>query len=301
MESSQEGIRLAVRRWEPANANEIKSVLVVHHGGCGWHSRYFDVLGKGLSSQGIAVVAYDQVGSGYSDSINGYRQYFDSMDTLDADLTKMVNDAKRKYNDKPVFCLGESFGGMVLLHHILREPNTNGYILSGPVVHIRKEMLPPQFVQKIVIFLSRHFPHLKMPGTDFMSTFDEAFGDSRWADAGRVDPFIFEAASTPLRLSMGASAISTSDKIWNNKQDIGVPFAIFMGEKDTRVCIPDSEALYREAKSQDKTLTIVPGGHHQLYQDTPQVTQSVIKRRCRVDISKIIGEHCGEDSLYIHC
>lgn len=208
-ESSQPGIRLAVRRWEPTDGN-IKSVLVVHHGGCGWHSGYFDVLGKRLASNGIAVVAYDHVGAGYSDSMDGYRQYFDSMDTLHNDLSKMVEDAREKYKGKRVFCLGESFGGMVLLHHMLQDPNADGYILSGPLIRIREEMLPPKFVQSIVQFLSSYFPHFKMPGTDFMSSFDEAFGDSRWADAGRADPLIQEAASTPPRLGMIASAVNTS-------------------------------------------------------------------------------------------
>lgn len=275
MESSQAGIRLAVRRWEPMNADAIKSVLVVHHGGVGWHSGFFDVLGKALVEKGIATIAYDQVGSGYSDSMNGFRQYFDSMDTLDADLSKVVAATKTKYN-KPVFCLGESFGGMVLLYHMLREPNASGYILTGPVIRIRKEMLPPKIVQRIIKFLAMFFPHLKMPGTDFMTTFDEAFGDPRWAAAGRADPFIQEAASTPPRLGMAASVISASDTIWENKQEVHVPFAIFMGEKDVRVYIPDSEALYEEAKSTDKTLKIVEGGHHQLFQDAPQVTQSVV-------------------------
>lgn len=275
VESSQPGIRLAVRRWEPSSGEDIKSVLIALHGGVGWHSGYFDILGKALASNNIAVVAYDQVGSGYSDSMNGYRQYFDSMDTLHSDLSKMVEDAKKRYN-KPVFCLGESFGGMVLLYHMLQKPNADGYVLSGPVIHIRKEMLPPKFVQEIVKFLGKFFPHLKMPGTDFKSTFDEAFGDPKWAAAGRADPFIQEAASTPPRLAMVASAISASDTIWDNKHQITSPFIIFMGQEDVRVYIPDSEELYSQAKSTDKTLVIVPGGRHQLYQDQPNVTQYVV-------------------------
>lgn len=85
------------------------------------HSGMFKELGNDLMEHGIGVIAYDQVGSGYSDSIEGRRQYFDSVDRLSDDLTKFVKDTREKFPGKPVFVLGESFGGMVAFHSILRE------------------------------------------------------------------------------------------------------------------------------------------------------------------------------------
>jgi hypothetical protein len=37
----------------------------------------FEGFGNSLMEHGIGVIAYDQVGSGYSDSIGGRRQYFE--------------------------------------------------------------------------------------------------------------------------------------------------------------------------------------------------------------------------------
>lgn len=45
---------------------------------------------------GMGVIAYDQVGSCYSDGIEGRRQYFDSIDKLSDDLMTFVNGTRGK-------------------------------------------------------------------------------------------------------------------------------------------------------------------------------------------------------------
>ena len=120
--SSRPDIRLAVRRWIP---KEIQSLPIVHHGGCGQHSGWYAQLGKRLVGDGIGVIAYDMVGSCFSDDIEGRRQYFDSIDTLSDDLMKFVKDTREEFPGKRVFVLGESFGGMIAFHNILREQKDN--------------------------------------------------------------------------------------------------------------------------------------------------------------------------------
>ena len=283
------GMRLAVRRWTPPNDDPIKSSLIVQHGGAGWHSGYFDGLGQALSAQGIAVIAYDQMGSGYSDSFKeGLRYYFDSMDTVANDLEKIVIRVKNDYPGKKVFVLGESLGGLQVLYHILRdssqENTTNrfladGYILSAPVINIKKGILPPKPIVRFMQWLGRFFPMAKMPvAPGFGPDFDSAFGDPRWARAGRMDPLVQEAANTPPRLGMLRSMFLAISKVSDNLDQVAVPFHILIGSKETRVDVSDSERLYEVAHSKDKAFTRVEGGHHQLYQDMPQVTQFVIDK-----------------------
>lgn len=270
---SSKGIRLAVRRWLPDDT--VKSVVVVQHGGAGWHSGYFDVLGQDLKAHGIAVIAYDQVGCGYSDSMEPSRFYFDSMETINDDLKKVIHEA-RKYGTK-VFVLGESFGGMMVLHHILRGATADGYVLCGPVVRIADGILPPYPVQVILKFLSRYFPLLKLPVVDVSSSFDEAFGDKRWAAAGKADPIVQESLSTSPRLGMLGAVIGTQDEIGSSAEQVNVPFVIYLGEKDVRINVPAVHKLYEKATSKDKTLHIVEGGYHQLFQDRPEVTAKVVQ------------------------
>jgi alpha-beta hydrolase superfamily lysophospholipase len=142
--NSSVGVKLAVRRWIP---HDVKSVVVFVHGGAGFHSGYADIMGQSLKGAGIAVIAYDSVGSGYSDGMNGgLRNYVDSMDTLANDFTKVLKGVRAEYPSCKVFALGESFGCMVLLAQILKEQKNagqengpslaDGYVLTGPVVKV---------------------------------------------------------------------------------------------------------------------------------------------------------------------
>ena len=142
-ESSQ-GLKLAVRRWKPTQS--VKAVVLFQHGGAGFHSAYSDVMGKSLSKAGIAVVAYDQAGSGYSE---GPRNYFESIDAVCDDFTKVLQQVKREYPGKKVFAMGESFGGFVILSQSLIEQKkkesgtlADGYILTGPVIKLLRKCIP---------------------------------------------------------------------------------------------------------------------------------------------------------------
>ena len=264
-----------MRRWIPASTttnDSIKSLVIFHHGGAGFHSGYCDTLGTFLKDHGVAMIAYDQVGSGYSDRIDDVPAYFDSMDTLIGDIGKVTMDVRSEYPDAKIFAMGESFGCMCLLYQVLMEQKkkrgqhddgatlADGYILTGPLVKVLPEMLPPRFIIIILKFLSRYFPMLATPGTDIFSTFDEAFGDPRWAAAGRSDPFVIEANDHPPKLGMVTSVLSSMEYVNDHLEDVDLPFKIFMGEKEMRVDVDAVKRLAKVAKSKDKDIEIVKGG-----------------------------------------
>lgn len=137
------------------------------------------------------------------------------------------------------------------------------------------EMLPPNFVIKILSFVARFFPMAKMPGTDVFSTFDLAFGDKGWAKAGRGDPFVQEAAGNPPRLGMAVSILKSMDDMFSRLSEVQVPLKIFTGENEQRVDTDAIRHFFKAASSKDKTLEIVDGAYHQLFQDLPEVTEKV--------------------------
>ncbi|CAJ1406426.1 unnamed protein product, partial [Effrenium voratum] len=188
---SARNFKVALRRWAPQAAP--KAAVIILHGGVGWHSGYFDVFGKALQAAGYAAVAYDQVGCGYSEGVPGY---VDSYEEVVGDLQMRLEEEQKRYKC-PVFVYGESAGGLLALRHGvgraaagLPPGPAEGYLLSGPLVKIKQEMIPPPCVVGIVKILSRFFPRLPLPGIDVVSTFDAAFGDKRWAAAGKADPVV---------------------------------------------------------------------------------------------------------------
>lgn len=117
-----------------------------------------------------------------------------------------------------------------------------------------------------------------MPGTDFFSTFDLAFGDKGWAQTGRNDLIIQEAATIAPKLGMITSVLKNMNAMYDSLEEVNVPFKIFMGENEGRVDVDAVKQLARVAKSTDKEIEIVEGGYHQLFQDVPVVTQKVCQR-----------------------
>jgi hypothetical protein len=56
----------------------------------------------------------------------------------------------------------------------------DGVIISGGLLKVGAQFLPPFPVVKVLVWLAQYYPKIVMPGTDFESTFDDAFGDKDW-------------------------------------------------------------------------------------------------------------------------
>ena len=105
-----------------------------------------------------------------------------------------------------------------------------------------------------------------MPATNFFSTFDDAFGDPAWAQTGRHDPIIQEAAGIAPRLGMISAVLKHMTANFERLEEINVPFMMYVGEKEIRVDVNAVKAFEKRASSSDKGIEVVPGARHQLFQ-----------------------------------
>lgn len=115
-----------------------------------------------------------------------------------------------------------------------------------------------------------------MPAVDIHSTFDEAFGEPRWANAARADPFVQESFVSPALLDMALSAVTTSERNKKSMNQVEVPLLFLVGADDVRIKIPESKMFIELAKSNDKRLKLVENGRH-LFQDKREITKEAIK------------------------
>ncbi|CAK9019259.1 Monoglyceride lipase (MGL) (Monoacylglycerol lipase) (MAGL) [Durusdinium trenchii] len=279
-ESSRQS-KLAIRRWEPPQVP--KAVVLIVHGGAGWHSGYFDILGQALRAAGYAAVAYDQVGSGYSEGDPGYVERYSFV--VD-DLQKRAEEEQKRYPKCQVFALGESAGALLCLRHGLGRADAGlppepvaGYLLCGPVVRVKKEMIPPPCVVGIFKLLSNWIPRMPLPGVDVISTFDAAFGEPQWAAAGKADPIVRRVLDAKIHVRTGAETLGAVDFVNDaTKQKLfTAPFACLVGEKESRVDVGAIFEFYLQAGSKDKYLKVIPNGCHQLFQDKADVTQQAVR------------------------
>jgi alpha-beta hydrolase superfamily lysophospholipase len=131
---TRDGLRLPLRHW---HADNEKAVIVALHG-MSDYSNAFDMPGTWWASQGITTYAYDQRGFGQAPSPGLWA----GGDALRQDLSDFVDLVRKNHPDVPVYALGESMGGAVVLSSLASNdpPRVDGAILVAPAVWARQDM-----------------------------------------------------------------------------------------------------------------------------------------------------------------
>jgi alpha-beta hydrolase superfamily lysophospholipase len=127
--------RLPLRAWLPP-ADPQAVVIAVH--GFNDYSNAFDGPGKFLAGLGIAVYAYDQRGFGAAPD----HGFWAGEATMSDDLIEAIRLIGARYPGRPLYLLGESMGGAVVMVTMARPdaPKVAGVILSAPAVWDRESM-----------------------------------------------------------------------------------------------------------------------------------------------------------------
>ena len=146
---ARDGAKLPLRRWE-AQGDAPRAVIVALHG-MSDYSNAFDMPGKVWAKLGITTLAYDQRGFGRSDNPGIWA----GADIMRTDLADAVAAARSRYPGVPVFALGESMGGAVVLTAQASEhpPGADGIILVAPAVWSRADM---PLTYRAALFLAAH-------------------------------------------------------------------------------------------------------------------------------------------------
>ena len=131
-----DGARLPLRVWRPegAFAAAPRFVLLAIHGLADHGGNMLLEGGPLLTAGGAVVYAYDQRGFGW----NVARGYWAGAETMVADARAVLALVRARHPGLPVFLLGESMGGAVVL--AMRETGVAGIILSSPALWGRAYM-----------------------------------------------------------------------------------------------------------------------------------------------------------------
>jgi len=131
---TRDGLRLPLRRWD---ADHPKAIIVALHG-MSDYSRSFDLPGSWWAEHGITTLAYDQRGFGAAPDPGVWA----GADAMRQDLADFADAARAKYPGLPVYALGESMGGAVVLSALAGSYplHISGVILVAPAVWSRDDM-----------------------------------------------------------------------------------------------------------------------------------------------------------------
>ncbi|MEN8178027.1 MAG: lysophospholipase [Pseudomonadota bacterium] len=152
----EDGYRLPLTVWQ-ANG-ESRAILLGLHGLNDYHNG-FASTGETLARRGITVIAYDQRGFGNSEA----RGLWHGSERLTDDLREMIALLRSRYPDQPLYLIGESMGGAVVLAAMQDTPlATDGIILIAPAIWSRDSM--PVYQRFALWLAARTMPALELTG-----------------------------------------------------------------------------------------------------------------------------------------
>jgi len=155
-----DGAQLPLRIWPPENITAKPRAVIIAVHGFNDYSNAFYLPAPFWAKQGIITYAYDQRGFGGAPN----RGFWPGTKTLTADLRAAVTAIRQRHAGTPIYVLGVSMGGAVVMAALADGPieGIDGAILAAPAVWGRTHM---NIFQLAALWLAYHtMPGLKLSG-----------------------------------------------------------------------------------------------------------------------------------------
>ena len=249
-----DGARLPLRAWLPAGAPRA-AILAVH--GLNDYSAGFERTGTYLAARGFAVYAIDQRGFGRTPQ----RGIWPGGDRLADDAYEVGRLLRQRHPGLPLYALGESMGGAVLLHALRRHPQRvfAAVALTAPAVWSRKEMRA--FQRLPLRLLSHSWRSLKLSAR---MTNRRPSDDPATLRGLREDPLVIQ--STRVDALWGVADLM--DEVTSDPTAPPVPALVLYGAHDEIVPAQPTCAWLESLNASDAwQIALYPSGWHLLTRD----------------------------------
>lgn len=150
-----DGYRLPMRRWGDRK-HPTALVLALH--GFNDYGNAFAKLGAYLAARGVLTYAYDQRGFGAT----AQRGRWGGERRMISDLRVVSRMLRQRHPGIPLYLLGESMGGAVVIAGAAADIRADGIVLVAPAVWSRDTMSP---IQTLALEVAAHtIPWLELTG-----------------------------------------------------------------------------------------------------------------------------------------
>ena len=247
--------RLAVWRTLPPQDNAVARIILIH--GIKEYSRWHQNTIAGLSARGIEVVYFDLRGSGHSEGlpqfVHRFQQYVD-------DVRSVVRWTQNNLPPLPLYVLGHSLGGTIAIYYAAsNQQQLSGLIVTAPAYLPGKGISGPKMFAARV--LSTFFPRFRIWEGLARGLIAH---DPIVEDLKDRDPLVYRF-NTARQGDVALRAMSQLPQVVGR---VHIPVFFSHGSADQLIQPAGTRHLYERVGSSDRTYFEVPGGFHELHNDT---------------------------------
>lgn len=249
---TKDKLNIYAQSWGPESNCE--GVIALVHGFFEHSGRYSHVA-EYFNSKNYALITFDQIGHGQSEGLRGHTP---SYEHLMENIDQLIEQAKKRYEGKPIFLYGHSWGGNQALNYVLRrKPQLNGLVLTGP--WIKLAVTPP----KIKVALGKIMKSI-YPKFSEKSTTDPNYISH---DKAVVDTYI----NDPLNQFKITSAAyfesqDAGDFALENIKQLSIPTLLMHGGDDHFTSVEASKMLAEKNKDQIE-LKVWDNMYHEIHNE----------------------------------
>jgi alpha-beta hydrolase superfamily lysophospholipase len=263
--TTRDGFVLPVRHWD---APTPRAVIVALHG-MNDYSNAFAMPAPYWAEHGITTYAYDQRGFGSAPN----KGLWAGEAALTGDLADCVAAVRARNPGVPLFVLGESMGGAVVLtaYASPHPPQADGIILVSPAVWSRADM---PFHYRAALWLTAHLmPGLTVSGRGVVKIWPS--DNIEMLRKYSRDPLVIK--ETRADAVWGLANLMDDARAATSTLAAPPPILLLHGEKD-QVIPPASAAAAVKALGPKAEERLYPKGYHMLLRDLegPAVWKDVV-------------------------
>lgn len=259
-----DGYVLPLSVWRPPLSVPIRAVVLALHGLNDYRQAYAGV-GPYLAAGGIVTYAYDQRGFGQTLAPGVWH----GGERLKQDLHVMAGLLRAAYKDIPLYAMGESLGGAVILSAARdTPPDVDGVILIAPAVWARRTM---PLLQRAALWLAaRLIPGKTFTGENLPVRITPSDNKAMLAALFK-DPRVIKKT----RVDVLYGATQLMDQAYVAAPMLSLPALIMYGQRDQiipkRPMCDFMDRLPRVSMRKWRAV-IYPDGYHMLTRDLQRET-----------------------------
>lgn len=253
---SRDGLEIFAQSWA-AEGRVPKAVVCLVHG-LGEHTSRYAHVGEAFSKEGYALFGADLRGHGRS---SGARGHIHAIEDFLQDIDILIEQARRRYEGRPLFLYGHSLGGILVLNYGLRRrPVLSGVIATGSGLHTALENQPAKVMTARL--LGSLVPAVTIPsGLDPKSI----SRDPKVVQAYVDDPLVHNKVS----LGFGRIMLGVTKWTLEHAGRFPAPLLLMHGKADG-LAFPSGSIEFAEALKGKCTLRLWEGAYHELHNEPEQ-------------------------------